>query len=160
MLCVSNMKVVKGVGVGDEAVIGELQLFCRKNPESRRGARIALLAARECDFDLLFEVSQEYMGFICLGEYDGDIAQMAEELRLVGIFSEDEKELLGAINEKTIILPKNSKALLAPDLNALKSFECDILCRKEAVEERPAKTLFSKRGKKIKRKIKKYSQST
>ena len=48
MLGVAKMKTVKGIGVGEEAVIGEL---LRYKSEARLGtakAKIALLLAEEC----------------------------------------------------------------------------------------------------------------
>ena len=124
MFGVSQMKTVKGVGVGEEAVIGELLRYRRGiHSLSASRAKIALIEAQECDFDLMFEMSQEFLGFVCVGEYDREIAEIAEELRLVGIFLEDENGLSEAVNEKAILLPKKSRALLAPDIEALKSFE-------------------------------------
>ena len=167
MLGVTQMKMIKGVGIGEEAVIGELLRYHRGARLASRRARIALIEAEECDFDLLFEVSQEFLGFVCLGEYDKDIADMAEELRLVGLFSEEEGKLREAINEKAILLPRKSKALIAPDVFALRAFEEDAFAENELVREkdrasqRKAKneSLFA-RGKKEKKKIKKYSENT
>ena len=56
-LGVSKMKTVKGRTVGDEAVIGELVRYRRGARFFGSKARIALLEAEECDFDMLFEVS-------------------------------------------------------------------------------------------------------
>lgn len=124
MLKISQMQTLKGIGVGDEAVIGELLRYKKGgNYSSAKRAKIALLKTEECNFDLLFEVSQEFLGFICIGEYDRDIADMAEELRLVGVFSEDEVALSRAVNEKTILFPEKSRVVLAPDMEALRSFE-------------------------------------
>ncbi len=156
MLGVAKMKTVKGIGVGEEAVIGELSRYKSGAQLGTVKARIALLLAEECDFDTLFEVSQEFMGFVCLGEYDKNIAEIAEELRLVGIFSDDEGKLFDSISEKAIILPRKSKALLSPDVKALESFGADAFAWDSANDERERELVFCGSRKNIKRKIKKY----
>ena len=128
MFSLSKMRTVKGRGVGDEAVIGELVEYnCGRLYTGK--AQIALICKEVCDFDTLFEVSFAFMGFICVGEYDKGVAEIAEELRLVGLFSDDEKRLLGALNEKVIILPQKSRAILAPDVKELAGFERAMLAQ-------------------------------
>ena len=140
MLKISQMQTLKGIGVGDEAVIGELLRYKKGgNYPSANRAKIALLKAEECNFDLLFEVSQEFLGFVCVGEYDRDIADMAEELRLVGVFSEDAVALSRAVNEKTILFPAKSRVVLAPDIEALRNFE-EIAFSKDDTTERELMT--------------------
>jgi hypothetical protein len=87
------MQTVKGRAVGEESVIGELVRYRSCGDYFDRRARIALIDADTYDFDMLFEVSQEFMGFVWVGEFDKGIAEMAEELRLVGLFCDDEKRL-------------------------------------------------------------------
>ena len=112
MLCVSKMQTVKGRAVGEESVIGELVRYRNGCDYFDRRARIALINADAYDFDMLFEVSQEFMGFVWVGEFDQGIADMAEELRLVGLFCDDEKRLCDSVNEMMIILPKKNRAIL------------------------------------------------
>ena len=134
MFCSSKMRTVKGKVVGDEAVIGELVRYKIGGDYARR-ARIALLDDNLCDFDMLFEMSQEFMGFVRLGEYDKNIAEMAEELRFVGLFCDDEKKIRDSINETMIILPKKSRAILAPDISALTNFENALFSDRKYEEE-------------------------
>ena len=126
MLKFSKKKTVKGIGFGDEAVIGELVKYRKGDMLGRGRARIAMLEADVCDFDLLFEVSQEYLGIICIGDYKQGVAEMAEELRLVGLFTDEESRLFSSVNEKMILLPKKSRAVLAPDMSELREFERDV----------------------------------
>ena len=155
MLSTTQMRTVKGVGIGEEDVIGELLRYRRGTRLCGSKAKIALVEAEECDFDLLFEVSQEFLGFVCVGEYDKNIAEMAEELRLIGIFSEDERGLSSSLNEKAILMPKKSRVFLAPDINTLRAFEESTLAVEDEQHwEGQKRESFFVRGKKKKEKKK------
>ena len=157
MLCISKMQTVKGRVVGDEAVIGKLVRYKNRANSLAQRARIAFLDSDSYDFDMLFEISQEFMGFVRFGEFDKEMAEMAEELRLVGLFCEDEKRLFAAMNEMVIILPKKNRAILAPDIRALKNFESTLLVDRELDEDlTPDRFIFSGKYKKELNKIKKY----
>ena len=135
MFKMSKMRTVNGRAVGDEAVIGELVRYKRDKDDSARRARIVLLESEGYDFDTLFEISQEFMGFVQIGDYDKCIAEIAEELRLVGLFCNDEKKITEALNEMMIISPKKNRAILAPDIRALTSFENTLFFKDEYEEE-------------------------
>ncbi len=157
----TQKKTIKGLGFGDEPIIGELVKYRRGVSLDTRRARIAILDADDCDFDLLFEVSREFIGFVCLGEYDKRVADMAEELRLVGMFSEDEPGFESAVNEKAILIPQESKAILSPDINELKAFETAALAKDARDGKNTLKASFLKpHGKKEKKKAKKYFKNT
>ena len=161
MICLSKMQTVKGEGIGEESVIGRLVKYQSYRSFSAPQARIALIDGDDCGFDTLFEISQEFMGFVRVSEFDKDIADMAEELRLVGLFCEDEKKLCGAMNEMVIILPKKNRAILAPDIKALANFESTLLSREKNGEELTLCNCgLSRRYKKDLNKIKKYFQNS
>ena len=157
MLCVSKMQTVKGRAVGEESVIGELVRYRSCGDYFDRRARIALINAGAYDFDMLFEVSQEFMGFVWIGEFDKGIADMAEELRLVGLFCDDESRLCDSVNEMMIILPKKNRAILAPDIKELTDFESTLLSDGVSADTmRLGFYGFSRKCKKDLNKIKKY----
>ena len=161
MHSVSKMQTVKGKSVGEESVIGELVRYDRVYDNFARRARIALLEADSYDFDTLFEISQEFMGFVRLGDYDSNMAEMAEELRVVGIFCDDEKKIDDAVNEMVIIIPKKNRAILAPDIKALTSFENTLSSNEKKEEELTfCGCGFLGQYKKDLNKIKKYFQNT
>jgi hypothetical protein len=122
-----KMRTVKGRGIGEESVIGELIKYKKYGSQFKKKAMIAYLDTDECDFEMLFEVSQEFMGFVRVGKYDKNIADTAEELGLVGLFTEDERRINEAINETMIIVPQKSRAIIAPDIWALAKFESAML---------------------------------
>jgi hypothetical protein len=151
------MQTVKGRAVGEESVIGELVRYRNCGDYFDRRARIALIDADTYDFDMLFEVSQEFMGFVWVGEFDKGIAEMAEELRLVGLFCDDEKRLCDSVNEMMIILPKKNRAILAPDIRELTDFESTLVSCGGALKKRSSGFYrFSRKYKKDLNKIKKY----
>ena len=159
MLCVSKMQTVKGRAVGEESVIGELVRYRNSCDYFDRRARIALINAGAYDFDMLFEVSQEFMGFVWIGEFDQRIAEMAEELRLVGLFCDDEGRLCDSVNEMMIILPKKNRAILAPDIKELTDFESTLLSFWGSFKKQPSGFYrFSKKYKKDSNKTKKISK--
>ena len=160
MLCVSKMRTVKGRAVGEDSVIGVLVWYKSGGDYFDRRARIALIDTDMYDFDMLFEVSQEFMGFVWIGEFDKRIAEMAEELRLVGLFCDDERRLCDSVNEMMIILPRKNRAILAPDIRELTDFESTLVsCDRANKVRSDGFYRFSRNCKKDLNKIKKYFQT-
>ena len=161
MIETSQKKTIKGCGLGEEAVIGELVKYRRGATFNTRRARIAILDASDCDFDLLFEISQEFLGFVCIGEYDKRVADMAEELRLVGLFSDDEAGVENAVRETAILMPSTNKAILSPDINELMAFEqLALIHTTDTDTPRQKKSFFGHYKKKRKKENKKYFKNT
>lgn len=128
MLTVSKMRTLKGLGIGEQTVIGRLKMIDQATELScaPEGATIALVGTREAALRLFDDAREEILGFVYFGDFDADLASLAKSAGISGIFADISEDFVLAQSEIAILYPQRSRVIISPDIEMLERFTEEI----------------------------------